>query len=732
MKKYLKILASTLLVIVMCLALVACKGNGTTDTSTGTSTDTGADTEHVHIFEDGKCSCGEVEAEVLHITSQPKSLTILLGESAVFSVEVKGGTEPYTYQWYCVLDGTEIMFEETEGTLVGSQASTLTITPKTAAVTEIFCFIKDDADNYVKTERVTLTCNEIEGAELQITKHPIGCTILPGESGTFSVEVSGGKAPYTYQWYYVKYGEIYTVDEAFPTGSEGTKTSILTITPDDKDDWGYIYCNISDAQGSFVSTGRAELHCGELAIATHPQSASAGIKESKTFTVEVMGGTAPYSYQWQIRDGEVWKDLSTSAYYNGVTTKTLKVISTKACQERYHCVITDAAGDKVSTVTVSFTVTAPDDLVVKINDGTGYVSVAGDQTATLKVNLTGGTAPYSYKWETKKDSDTSWTHLSEITEDTLTVNSSNVGSYYRVTVTDKNGWNVKSQEVRVNEGLSVTLNDGETAMSIYPDERVEFRASVTGGTAPYTYVFSYMSKEYEVTEDRWDKGAPIYDNEATWVITCDCYFKVTVTDATGKTGESQIIDITVKEEFSVKIGYGESYVTVGKDTAITLRANVTSGEEPYTYLWYSSKDNGATWVEGTTTSHAGVVAEMAGWILKVVVTDADGRTAESQNVLVVVENELAVMINNGETEIDHPDTQYLYLNANVINGTGTYTYQWYYKETSEDEWELVSTDSTFEAAGTGGDIEWVKVVVTDANGNTATSQILKINFYTVW
>ena len=93
-----------------------------------------------------------------------------------------------------------------------------------------------------------------------------------------------------------------------------------------------------------------------LSFVRQPEDTTVQEGEDVSFTVEVTGGTTPYSYQWQIynpKTGE-WEDLK------GFTEPTMsrEKIEKKWDGCRFRCVVTDAAGTQI--VSEAFTLTVRD------------------------------------------------------------------------------------------------------------------------------------------------------------------------------------------------------------------------------------------------------------------------------------------------------------------------------------------------------------------------------------
>ncbi len=174
------------------------------------------------------------------------------------------------------------------------------------------------------------------------------------ETASFTVTVTGGIAPYTYRWY-VSYD-----DETVPQNSFTTRdthhTLNVTVSDYDFDEYNaiYVYCVITDAAGKQVRSNFADVvPYVSMRITAQPANYNmASSMETANFTVQLTGGTAPYTYKWyasydgreELKKSELsmlptnFADISFSDYdfddYNVIYV---------------YCAITDAAGHTVNT-----------------------------------------------------------------------------------------------------------------------------------------------------------------------------------------------------------------------------------------------------------------------------------------------------------------------------------------------------------------------------------------------
>ena len=238
-----------------------------------------------------------------------------------------------------------------------------------------------------------------------ITQQPIDPVGVPGDTVSVSVKADGGKGALSYLWQY-SYDE--TIFYNAPLGTYfknyDTDTMSFTIEPNDfilYDAW-YYRCVITDEGGSKVTSDTVQLR-EPMVIVTQPKNVAAAVGDQVSFCVEVSEGAAPYTYQWQcIWDGlDDFEDLSAADDFwcSGRETDCLTFKASSSDFEenyQYRCVITDAAGNEV----ISDPAKVYSNLSAKLTADDTYLD-DWDDTTNVTVTVTGGTAPYEYRWSYK-------------------------------------------------------------------------------------------------------------------------------------------------------------------------------------------------------------------------------------------------------------------------------------------------------------------------------------------
>lgn len=212
---------------------------------------------------------------------------------------------------------------------------------------------------------------------LKITSQPKGGTVLNAKQPIkLSVGVTGGKAPYTYEWTWDSMG---TVGENSPTYD-----ALFA---------GYYCCKITDKNGNYVTSNWANISVSLLQITA--QSPEYVYLSSDNGTadlfVKATGGKAPYKYKWTCNG----KDINRNS-------ASITVSETG----NYRCTVTDAYGEEVKSNVDGMNVMKPFEIdryaTTSSVDSWSY----RNNEYTLKVNVKGGTGRYSYNWQRKNGS--SW------------------------------------------------------------------------------------------------------------------------------------------------------------------------------------------------------------------------------------------------------------------------------------------------------------------------------------
>ena len=299
-------------------------------------------------------------------------------------------------------------------------------------------FVKiTDANGCFLNEFITL--EEPEPLMLEYAKQDALCFNDP--SGIINLSITGGVSPYNHQW----------------SNGETTEDVNLLLA-------GTYQVNVTDANfcnstKEVVIDEPEPLEISPSVIATScPESADGIIK-----TV-VFGGVLSYSYQWS----------------NGKSIPNITNLATG----NYTLNVTDGNG---CILTKTYTVPKPPPIEIEFE--TDAVSCYQESDGSIHAFVTGGTPGYKYQWSN-----------SVFVLGDTTVNPKNLPSdNYTLRVTDLNSC-VKVADVVLTEPQPLVLNLNSTPASCFKKLDGSVNLSVSGGTTPYSYLWSNGARTQDVDQ----------------------------------------------------------------------------------------------------------------------------------------------------------------------------------------------------------------------------------------
>ena len=481
-------------------------------------------------------------------------------------------------------------------------------------------------DNNLRTSSITLTNGasvyvEPEPLTLKIMKQPQDFTVRNlYDAATYTVGIAGGKAPYTYSWF-VDEGSYRTV---YPMRSSSYASDSFTFDTNDLKTWSasesslYVGCEITDANGSRITTSRARLSFSlpeALKITKQPQDFTVkNLNSPASYSITVSGGTAPYTFSWNVYEGNLCTTYPVRKSTNGSDTF---VIDSNDLREysgsRYAlyvvCTVTDSAGSIVNSSAAKLLFKTE---TLKITKQPQDVTVSGQyDKASFSITVSGGEAPYSYNWYVDEGYyRTAFPmHNSTKTSDTFTLDSydlrewsgTNTTLYVGCTVVDSLGNEVTSSRVKltIKNASPLKVAKEPTDYTLKQDlDAISFSVTVSGGRAPYTYSWyiekgSYRISSYttttsssttdSVTFDRFDRM--IWDDagaDGTVYVICQ------ITDSNG----DQVLTRKAKFVYSSVSSSKPTISVQPRDASsdaegfATYTVQIKGGKAPYTYDWY--------------------------------------------------------------------------------------------------------------------------------------------------
>lgn len=446
------------------------------------------------------------------VTSSSSSITTATGTNVscnggadgTATASTTGGTAPYSYSWNSVPAQTTV-------TATGLSAGTYIV-----IVTDAMGCISNASVTITEPPAIILTTSEIDA----------NCG---GADGSASVSASGGTSPYTYSW---NCAPLQTTQ----TANGLIANSYMVIVTDSKGCTNTTVVNVGDIGSPILTTSKVDVLCNGTATGS--------------ITTTVTAGAPPYTYTWS--NSAITPDINNLPAGNYTLTvsgtNNCKVVTTITIAEPAAIVLTTSetdancgASDGSASVSVSggvtpysyswntspvqitanannipsggYSVTVTDfngcieTAAVNINNiGASVLSTSftdvncnGGNDGTATVSATGGVAPYTYSWN------------SIPAQTTATATGLKAGSYI-ITVTAANGCKTIATII-ISEPSAIVLSTTTTPENCGKRNGTA-TVSASGGTAPYTYLWSTSPVQTTATATGLDANtyiAIVYD-----------------------------------------------------------------------------------------------------------------------------------------------------------------------------------------------------------------------------
>jgi trimeric autotransporter adhesin len=411
---------------------------------------------------------------------------------------------------------------------------------------------------------------------IDVTTKATDINCFGASTGQIQSSTTGGKAPYTYQW------------------SNGATTADLSNLKA-----GTYGLSVTDQNGCADTATVLITAPTQLQAVISATNASCG-NPTGTAKVTVSGGTSPYAFIWS----------------NGATTAAISNLAANT----YSVTVTDNLACQVNT---SIPITQSAALALTLN-GTD-IPCNETNTGTAAVQVSGGTAPYSYAWSNGATSSA----LSALPP-----------GDYAVTVTDATGCQGNGSQ-KVGSAPKLNLQIATTNVLCNGQTTGQATASVTGGTPAYAY--------------RWSNGAT---TSSISNLAAGSY-NLTVTDSK-QCAQNQAINITQPAALQANAAFNRETSANAKNGSASVSAS--GGTSPYSFKWST----------GATTS---AITGLGQGQYTVTVQDANGCNLVRTGT-VGGESCPALSVSGIATDLACAGAETGSISLSVLGGTAPYVYTW--------------------------------------------------------
>lgn len=475
-------------------------------------------------------------------SSQPLSDTLCLGETtAALSVSYTNGTGTASYQWYenTVNDtttGTAIAGSTTDTyqPLVGTVGTTyyyVVITFNTGGCSEIISDVAEIIVNATPSiaDGTVLICS---GNTFEFLPESIASNVVPaGTTYTWSDpvvtpagSVTGASAQAT---------PSATISQLLTNTTINPATVTYTVTPDTNGCIGVDFDVVVTVNPS-------------ISVVSTVENNSCFNSDDASIAITITGGIPfttgdAYQVSWAGPNGFVSSATTLSNLEAG--TYTLDILDDGGCPYNE-----------------TFTITEPDELVFSaVNFDPDTISCFGANDGEISIDISGGTAPYTYGWTRNGNPFSSAEDLDNLEPGT-----------YVVTVTDANNCGPISSTFTIVEPplLDVSLQS-QTDVICFGDATGAITVSTVGGRPGYTYSWTGPNGFTSTSADIANLFAGPYE--------------LTVTDTSGCT-DTLNVDILQNDQITIDVTTTEIECYGDNDASIIINS-ISGGVAPYTVAW---------------------------------------------------------------------------------------------------------------------------------------------------
>ncbi len=423
------------------------------------------------------------------------------------------------------------------------------------------------------------------------------------------------------------------------------------------------------------------------------------------------GGDSNYTRMWEVSTDGI--NFSNISGLTGTSISTGNLTSDKY----YRVSINSGCG--VSDLTNVIQVAVANEFTIPSISYTGDQLICyNDNPSSMSIAATGGRAPYSYSWQKKVSSSSSW---SSIANSNSGVFSEAIGllteTDYRVLITSSDGCgtltsNTQTIDVRA-ELAAPSITPGQTVC--YDTDATVTRGVASGADGNYAYEWQFSTDNINYTGLN-----TIASSINTGDLTQNTYYRAKVSNSLcGSEKYSTSSEVTVRDALDAgNLSVSDDEICYSSFTS--LNANDVSGADGnYTYQWQYLDNSVSSWTNtgsSSTSLTTGILSADRSY--RVVVNSGCNIEDVTTTILIDVADEFTIgSIQNAGVDTICYNTKPTTLTITGAGGRAPYSYQWQRKLSSGSFWTNVGTNaSSFNESTSQTESVDYRVVQTSSDG----------------
>ena len=352
-------------------------------------------------------------------------------------------------------------------------------------------------------------------------------------------------------------------------------------------------------------------------------------------------------------------------------------------------------------------------LVASISSPSSNITINTGQSANFQSSISGGTAPYTYKWTI-----TGGSPSSSSVQNPGNVTFNTAGTYTVSLQVSDSGNQTSGASVVVTvktpppPALVVNITSPSGTVTINPHQSVTFQGSASGGSGSYTYLWTIAGSGI-ANSTLQNPGSITFNSSGSYTVVFN------VTDSLGTTAsKSVVVNVNAVKPLVVGITSPTGNISITVGQSVNFQGSVTGGLAPFTYSWTfgGAASNSSVQNPGNVTfTKAGT------YTVNFQVSDSYNQVSGASVKITVNYPPLVAGITSPSGNVTINQGQSVSFQGSASGGSGSYTYLWNFNGGATNSNAQSPGSVTFNTPGT----YTVTFTVTDsAAGSTKSTSVV--------